>query len=398
MPEQNWDKVWSIFNEAVEKPTEERAAFVEKACAGDEGLRWELESLLAQHDKSRSFLEKAPVSAAPKPVRRRLKQALRETYIIQERIGGGGMGDLYLATHKILGGKWAVKVLADELARDPAIVNRFLTEARIEANLQHPNIVKVFHIGHVGEFHYLVMNYVEGEDLAARMARGPMAEKEVVSIALQICRALACAHDHKIIHRDLKPTNVRIDSYGTVVVLDFGIARARDEAIRSKTALGERLGTPLYMSPEQIRGLRIDRRTDFYSLGVLLYEMLSGTNPFRADSPHAIYLKHLETEPEPLCRVRLSISPHLSDIVARLLRKKAQDRPDRAADIIAQLKSLGLASEISTPEPDSCVSQPRSRLQFFEDDVFQIDKEELEEFEKLFPEKEKHITPTQLFH
>lgn len=258
------------------------------------------------------------------------------------------MGDLYLATHKTLGGKWAVKVLAENLAKEPSVVERFVNEAKIEANLQHPNIVKVFHIGQSGPYHYFVMNYIDGEDLAERLERcGPLSESESVSIAFQICRALECAHDHNICHRDLKPSNVRLDRYGTVCVLDFGIARARDALISSRTIEGERLGTPLYMSPEQIKGLPVDAKSDLYSLGVLIYEMLTGINPFQADSAHAVYSKHLHHVPQAPIELNPRIRPALSDLVMQLLEKEADKRIQSARELCVLLRPFRETTEVT---------------------------------------------------
>ena len=285
-------------------------------------------------------------------VRSTLKEALRGTYRIQKRIGEGGMGDLYLATHEELGGKWAVKVLGRDLIEDPEVVERFVTEARIGAELQHPNIVKVFHIGRAGRFRYLVMNYVEGEDLTARIERSsPMPESEIVSIAAQICRALECAHDHQVVHRDLKPSNIRIDNYGTVLVLDFGIARARAIALKTKTAVGERLGTPLYMSPEQVRGATADARSDLYSLGILMYEMATGSNPFDAESPHAVYLKQLNDVLPPVSQVNSAFSGKFSRVLQRLLEKDPKKRFQSASQVLAEFESAGLAQRLITPRP-----------------------------------------------
>ena len=292
------------------------------------------------------------VSGPDAEVRSTLKEALQGTYRIQKRIGKGGMGDLYLATHEELGGKWAVKVLGRDLIEDPEVVERFVTEARIGAELQHPNIVKVFHIGQAGRFRYLVMNYVEGEDLAARIERSsPMPESEIVSVAAQICRALECAHDHRVIHRDLKPSNIRIDNYGTVLVLDFGIARARDIALKTRTAAGERLGTPLYMSQEQVRGGTADARSDLYSLGILMYEMATGSNPFDAESPHAVYSKHLSEVPPPISQLNSAFSEKFSRLVERLLEKEPEKRLQSASQVLAEFDSAGLAQRLITPKP-----------------------------------------------
>jgi serine/threonine protein kinase len=288
----------------------------------------------------------------------RLQEELGSTYTIVEKIGGGAMGDVYLANHKTLGGKWAIKILAEELARDPMIVERFVREAQIEANLQHPNIVKVFDIGKKGEFQFLVMTFVEGEDLDARMKRVvPMDPSEAVTIALHVTRALECAHEHSIIHRDLKPSNIRIDHYGTVVVMDFGIARILD-AGQGRTALGARIGTPLYMSPEQSAGRMVDHRSDLYSLGVILYELIAGHNPFYNENPYAIGVKHLTLTPPPLSEVRSSLKPGLSEIVAKLLAKDPSDRYQTATEAREALTPFGGGVEIRTPLPVQPAGRP----------------------------------------
>ena len=294
----------------------------------------------------------------PDPKTLRLQEELGSTYTIVEKIGGGAMGDVYLANHKTLGGKWAIKILAEELARDPTIVERFVREAQIEANLQHPNIVKVVDIGKRGAIQFLVMTFVEGEDLDQRMKRvGPMEPPEAVTIALHVARALECAHEHAIIHRDLKPSNIRIDHWGTVVVMDFGIARVLDTGQR-KTALGARIGTPLYMSPEQSAGRPVDHRSDLYSLGVILYELIAGSNPFYNENPYAIGIKHLTFAPPPLSEVRSGLKPGLSEIVSRLLAKDPSERYQTASEVREALTSFGGGVEIRTPLPTQATGRP----------------------------------------
>jgi len=291
------------------------------------------------------------LTKTPDPKTLRLQQELSSTYTIVERIGGGAMGDVFLANHKTLGGKWAIKVLAEELARDPAIVDRFIREAQIEANLQHPNIVKVFDISTKGDYQFLVMPFVEGEDLDERMKRVKrMDPVEAATVALHVTRALECAHEHGIIHRDLKPSNIRIDHYGTVVVMDFGIARVLDTG-QGKTALGSRIGTPQYMSPEQSAGRPVDHRSDLYSLGVILYEMIAGENPFYTDNPFAIGVRHLTVIPPVLSAVRSDLRPGLSEIVERLLAKDPAQRFQTAAELREALSPFGGGVEIRTPLP-----------------------------------------------
>lgn len=288
----------------------------------------------------------------------RLQKALGDEYIIQRKLGGGGMGDVYMATHKTLGGKWAIKLLADHLAEDKDLVTRFMTEARVEANLQHPNIVKVISAGQKERFHFLIMTFVDGEDLDKRIKReGAMDLQAAVGIGIQILRALECAHDNGVVHRDLKPANIRIDPYGTVVVMDFGIAKAKESLSNtsSKTVAGTQMGSGPWMSPEQCRGLtgNIDGRSDLYAFGVIMYEMIAGFNPFQADNFFATVERQITVIPHPLNEIRADVPQELSDFVMRLLEKDQADRYQSAGEArqILQELSGGPIDLRVAPEP-----------------------------------------------
>jgi serine/threonine protein kinase len=349
-----------ILNQALATPVSDRSAFLDDACSGDEDLRKEIETKMAGRQAEPASQTSGGKTKNPdgaKTIPARLKQALKRDYELQDRLGGGGMCDLYLATHKSLGGKWAVKVLSERLAQDPKVVERFVTEAKIEANLQHPNIVKVVNIGETGDFHYFVMEYIEGQDLTRHLNAGALSEDKAAAIAIQICNALECAHDNNIIHRDLKPSNVRIDKYGSVYVLDFGIARARD-IVQSSTSLNETLGTPLYMSPEQIRGAEVDQRSDLYSLGVILYEMLTGRNPFEGDNTHAVYARHFEFIPEPPIQLNPLISKTISDLTLRLLEKEPNKRFSNVKEVVGLLKSQNPTPLKQEPPSAETIEKP----------------------------------------
>ena len=270
-------------------------------------------------------------------VRDRLSKAIGDRYEILERVGGGGMADVYLARHRLHGGFCAVKVLADHLSRDDGVVARFLQEAQTAAGLEgRPNIVRIVDIGHDDGLYYLIMPYVEGEDLEARLERlGRLSPEEAAYVVREVARGLAAAHEKGVVHRDLKPANVRLDPQGGVTVLDFGIAKAGGPT--SLTQAGDRLGTSYYMAPEQIRGEPVDHRADLYALGVLFYELLVGERPFTGETHHAIELQHVnDPAPDPTA-VDPKIPGELADVVLYLMEKNPDDRYQSAEAIVEVL-------------------------------------------------------------
>src|SRR5579875_2916626 len=210
-----------------------------------------------------------------------LESLLGDKYHVIRRIGGGGMAQVFLARHRGHGGAFAIKVLAAHLAEDPRIVARFEQEARTAAALSgHPNIVPIFDIGQGNGLHYIIMQFVSGEDMGSYLRRnGKLTPVDAANVIAQATEALIWAESRHVVHRDLKPANMLLDTAGRLTILDFGISKAADIA-DGLTRPGESVGTPYYMSPEQIRGQACDARSDLYSLGVVFFELLSGRHPF----------------------------------------------------------------------------------------------------------------------
>lgn len=282
----------------------------------------------------------------------RLREVLGSKYHFLCRIGRGGMAQVYLARHRVTGGMFAIKVLVDYLAQDPRVVTRFEQEARMAATLAaHPNIVPIFDIGSGCGLHYMIMQFIPGEDLAAYLRReGPLSLPDAANIVVQAVEALTCAEARRIVHRDLKPANMLLDESGRVKLLDFGISRIADFA-DGLTRPGESLGTPYYMSPEQIRGEACDIRSDLYSLGVVFFELISGRRPFENESATAIQIAHLSTPAPSLLSVVPDLPSGCDTIVQKLLAKDPESRYQSTASLLHDLTAHGAHTGPSVLRP-----------------------------------------------
>ncbi len=275
-------------------------------------------------------------------IQERLSEVLGGKYQILCRLGGGGMSQVYLARHRFHGGLVAIKVLAEHLAEDPSIVSRFQREARMTASLgNHPNIVPVFDIGEGNGLYFLVMQFIPGEDLAHYLKReGRLTLPQAANVIAQVAEALSCAEAKRIVHRDLKPANMLLDENGCIKLLDFGISRVADIS-DGLTRPGESMGTPYYMSPEQIRGDTCDIRSDLYSLGVVFFELLTGKRPFDLESTIGIQMAHLNNAPPSLLIYDPELPAECDVIVQKLMAKQPEDRYQNTAELLSLLIARG---------------------------------------------------------
>ena len=285
-------------------------------------------------------------------------QIIAGRFKIEREIGTGGMGTVYLATHLGLERRVAVKIIRSEIAGDEDVADRFLREARTMAKLRHPHAAMIFDAGSLPDGrHFIVMEFIEGETLSQALAReGRFPASKAVRIATEICDVLEEAHRLGIVHRDLKPSNILLGKRG-VCVLDFGVAKvlassAESTFTHASTGSGQLIGTPRYMSPEQCLGQRVGARSDLYSLGVLLYEMLAGRPPFTDPLQSALLIKQATAPAPPLPRLRQDIARPLALAVHTLLAKRPEDRPRTAALAKALLERSLVQTERTLPDPE----------------------------------------------
>jgi len=364
---ERWARIEAVFQAALSRPPEERARFLEDACGGDSSLVLEVESLV-QSDAAASAqtFEHWPAMVAAARLRERRADAERQTsaligqslshYDVVDRIGSGGMGDVYRATDRVLGRAVAIKILPRNVADDVHRLDRFRLEARAASMLTHPNVAAIYELGEDAGLPFIAMEYVQGRTLDELLGDGPMTFETVLDVARQITAALASAHEAGITHRDIKPANVMVTPRGVVKVLDFGLAKLGAASLavvgewdnataRMATTPGLVMGTIDYMSPEQALGEPVDHRSDLFSVGVLLYQLSTGALPFRRHSVTATLDAILHADPASPSSVRPGLAPAFDRVVARALAKSPSARYQSAGELAADLDALSRRNE-----------------------------------------------------
>ncbi|HEY0170364.1 MAG TPA: protein kinase [Pyrinomonadaceae bacterium] len=353
----------SLYHSALRLGGAAREAFLKEACAGDESLRLDLLRLLASAESADSFLEEPLVSLGMAVMNLEHGALVGESvgrYRLTELLGSGGMGDVYLAHDPRLRRRVALKLLPSDFTGDPSRVRRFEQEARAASAIPHPNVAHIYEIGEAEGRHYIAMEYVPGRTLRRELERGLPGLARALDFATQVAAALEAARRAGVIHRDIKPENIMLLEDGYVKVLDFGLAKLtehegrgpRDEAPPAPPLSTEPdllMGTSHYMSPQQVRREVVDARTDLWSLGVVLYEMLAGRRPFRGGSHAEVLAAILEREPEPLGSIRADLPPRLQGVVTKALRKDPDERYQTAEDLLKDLREV--ARQIETGDP-----------------------------------------------
>jgi len=356
-----WQRLEALFYEAAELEPAAREAFLDERCAGDDELRKEVESLLASADLPLDFLEK-PIRKAAEGVMANERTPVLNPgspfarYEVVSQVGAGGMAKVYLARDTQLRRNVALKLLAPELTRDQRGLRRFEQEAQAASALNHPNILTVYEFGQVDGTYYIACEYIEGETLRQRIKRGRLEVAEATDVAIQIAGALAAAHARGIVHRDIKPDNLILRNDGIVKLLDFGIAKLTGaieagaglgfpSTVLSTSHPGAVLGTVRYMSPEQARGQEVDARSDLFSVGVVMYEMVTGRAAFQGDTASDVIAEILKGEPPQLAATVPGLPPQFEAFVLRAMRKNREERYKSANEMLADLKEFRTDSE-----------------------------------------------------
>jgi len=362
MSPERYQQACNLYHAALEIQPQARSQFLDGACGEDHELRRELDSLLEAHDKAGNyFAAPAMVAAADLLAAHRglslVGRALSH-YRVLSLIGAGGMGEVYLAEDTRLGRKVALKLLPAAFTGNPDRVRRFEQEAKAASALNDPNILTIHEIGDIDNCHFIVSEYVEGETLRRRINDGKMECGAALDVAAQVASALAAAHAAGITHRDIKPENVMMRPDGLIKVLDFGLAKLTEKQspaesqsptlARLSTDAGLVMGTVSYMSPEQARGLKVDHRTDIFSLGVMLYEMVSGRHPFEGETTSDIIAAILQNTPPPADLSGPSALPEIEKVISRMIEKDRAARHQSSSDLRTELRGLQRKLELTS--------------------------------------------------
>ena len=348
MDPERWHRLSDVFHRALEHEPGRRMAFLNDECHDDPSLLDEVVSLLAFHERSGDLIDTPTHLAANSSPAESTGQSLvgrtLNQYTITRKLGEGGMGVVYLADDTRLGRPVALKALTHRFTQDDERRERLRREARAAAGLSHPGIATVYALEEFGDDLYIASEYVPGATLREEVTERPLGLRPLLTTAVEIARALAAAHERGVVHRDLKPENVIRTADGGVKVLDFGLARiGSSEGGLSKTRLtepGAILGTPGYISPEQLRGTGVDFRADLFSFGVMVYELASGVHPFAGSNAASTIARVLEADPPDVAAPGFSCPPALNDVIQRCLQKEPSQRYGSTLELVAALEQL----------------------------------------------------------
>jgi eukaryotic-like serine/threonine-protein kinase len=373
MDPERWAKIDRLFDEAIDRSPESRADFLADACAGDEELRREVQSLLDAHSNSASFLSTLALDMAARQLAGETRTSLigkqLGSYQVIAVLGIGGMGEVYLARDERLQRKLALKLLPQHFTRIADRVRRFEREARAASALNHPNIITIYEIGEIAGTYFIAAEYVEGQTLRQLIERGSLRVKEAIGICSQIADALDAAHEAGLVHRDIKPENIMVRPDGYVKVLDFGLVKLTEPGLLEqqpdprdphRTNPGTVLGTVAYMSPEQASGIEVDHRSDIFSLGVLMYELLTGVLPFKGVTTASTLDAITSHQPVALTSINRDASPELERIVNRALEKERELRYQTAGDFRAELKRLQRELDSASVKSGDVAARPNA--------------------------------------
>jgi eukaryotic-like serine/threonine-protein kinase len=353
MTSEQWQQIKGIVQTALEIEPADRSRFLAENCSGDKFLYREVQSLLDSYENAGDFIQTPAFVGRIKVLATNNFSAELETgkhighYEVLSELARGGMGAVYLAEDTQLKRKVAIKILPVDFAAQTERVRRFKREALAVSSLNHPNIITIYEIGHIDSIPFIVTEFIDGVTLRERLAEASIDLSEALDVFVQVAAALAAAHSAGIVHRDIKPENVMIRTDGLVKVLDFGIAKLAAQTAEGGSEISTPnateqylLGTPKYISPEQIRGLTVDARTDIWSLGVVFYEMVTGLTPYEGKTNGEIISSILEHKPPPPIRQKLKASTEIDRIVSKCLEDDRNARYQSAQELLADLKNL----------------------------------------------------------